>query len=458
MRAILTLALLGCTPPGSGQGENILVIISDDIGADKTGVYSVHEDTYTPTLDGLAAEGMRFTHAYSSPTCSPSRATLLTGRHPSKTGIGRWILPSSEVWDLSLDELTIPEMLGEVGYTSAAVGKWHQVRFSRARPGRHPLRQGFAHHRGSLANPEDSMSGLDGTGYFRWEKNDDGRLSWSTTYMTTDTVDEAIAMVEELPEPWFLWVAMNAAHAPLHVPPDPLNPLGVTEDSSPMALFDADTLAFDMELERLLDSIDPEVREDLTIVYVADNGSWNTIIREPYDRNRGKGSTFELGVNVPMIVTGPHVAEPGSTSEAFVNFADLFPTLAELAGVDTSELEYGKGPRRGERVDLDGESFLRYLDDPMDTGTRAFNFSEAFYPNGPGPYDWRRRTVRSKTHKVRKVVDSDGELLQFFRLGDALYDEGNPLDVALLAGEDLLQYEQLTAELARLETELAFSW
>lgn len=462
--AVIALVALGCTKPHV-PGENVLVIISDDIGEDRTGVYAVEgADTFTPNLDALAAEGVRFTNVYSNPTCSPSRSTLMTGRYATRHGVGRWIFPRTEEYDLNLDELTIPEMLdqhAEGSYTSAAVGKWHMVRFSRANPQRHPLQQGFAHHRGGLANPLDATNDENRPrSYTNWQKNVDGNLSWSETYMTTDTTNEALTMIEELPEPWFLWVAYNAAHTPLHVPPDDLNPMGVTEDSSEYDLYDADTLAWDMELGRLLDGIDPEMREELTIVYLADNGTPDHAIRAPYDSARHKATTYEGGVRVPMIVTGPHVTEPGSVSSALVNFTDLFPTLADIANVDVETLTYTDGARRGEAVELDGFSLLPYLEDPATPSEREFLFTEAFYPNGPGPYEYRRRTVRTATHKLRREEANGGKVFNeyYYRLEDGAIDEGNPISLDTASAEDRAAFDALLAEMDRLAADLSFDW
>ena len=233
--APLLLTLAACSELAPVSGPNILVLISDDIGKDRTGAYALEGETYTPTLAALAEEGMTFHNVYSSPTCSPSRTTLQTGRYGSRTGMGRWIYPDTERWDMHLDEVTIPEMLdeAETTYTKAAVGKWHMVRFTRDEPAMHPLEHGYDYHRGGLANPRDAIQqGNTPRSYYNWEKNVDGQVEWTDTYMTTDTINEAIGMIEELPEPWFLWVAMNAAHTPLHVPPDDLNPMGMTETLS----------------------------------------------------------------------------------------------------------------------------------------------------------------------------------------------------------------------------------
>lgn len=459
---LLILPLVGCSTSAPEPGApNILVIISDDIGADKTGAYGSANTTYTPTLDALAEQGMRFDNAYSNPTCSPSRATLLTGRLATQTGVGRWIFPNTEAWDMQLDELTIPEMLqsADAEYTSAAVGKWHTVTFTREDAPRHPLNQGFAHHRGALANPLDAVQqGNTPRSYVNWEKNVDGEVEWTETYMTTDTVDEAIGMIDDLPEPWFLWVALNAAHAPWHVPPDDLNPLGVTDANTDAERYDADTLAFDMELDRLLESIDPEVREDLTLVYLADNGTPGDVITSPYDPARGKATTYEGGVKVPMIVVSPHVAEPGSRSSALVHFADLFPTVAALADIEIEALRYPSGRREGEALDLYGTSLLPLLADPEERGGRELMFTEAFYPNGPGPYTYRHRAVRSATHKLRRIETEGSVRDLFYDLDAGEYDEGVALSLDGLTTEEQAQYDDLLAEMERLNAELQLTW
>lgn len=466
MRAplIFLVALSACTgtptvtPTG---GPNILVILSDDIGEDKTGAYGPVGETYTPTLDALAADGMVFRNAYSNPTCSPSRASLQTGRHGSRTGMGRWIFPDTETWDLSLDETTLPEMLehADEDYTSAAVGKWHMVRFTRDDPAMHPLNQGFDHHRGSMANPLDAIVQENfPRSYTNWEKNVDGNVEWSDEYMTTDTVNEAIEMLETLPEPWFMWVALNAAHKPWHVPPDHLNVLDVDENSTDYELYDADTKAADMELARLLDAIDPVVREDLTIIYVADNGTPGDAIEAPYDPARGKATVYEGGVRVPFIVSGPMVPEPG-VSDALVHFVDVFPTLAEFVGVDTASLTVESGPSRGEPLQLDGHSLVPLLSDPTAAGPRQMLFTESFYPNGPGPYAWRQRMVRNDTHKLIRDQNANGTYTDsLYALDGAEYSEGSAIVPQDFTTTESAAYDALLAEMERRDAELTFSW
>ena len=132
--AVVDCAQLTAVDAEAAIGGNILLILSDDIGIDKTAAYSAHPDpARTPNLEELACAGVRFDNAYANPVCSPSRAALLTGRHGSRTGIGRWINTRDDTFDLVAAEVTIAEMLAESvqDYTAAAVGKWHLTTFKR---------------------------------------------------------------------------------------------------------------------------------------------------------------------------------------------------------------------------------------------------------------------------------------------------------------------------------------
>ncbi|MEO0606290.1 MAG: sulfatase-like hydrolase/transferase, partial [Myxococcota bacterium] len=278
---LLWIAGLGCRTepaPPSGTPFNLLVVLTDDIGRDLTGAYGA--DVPTPNIDTLAASGVRFTHAYSNPTCSPSRASLLTGRQPSRTQIGQWIAMHGDREGLGRSETTLPELLRDSphGYTSAAVGKWHLHSATTGAVAKAPNTiGGFDHFAGILGNPREAAltrraDDVADRDYFRWEKVVDGEVSWSTTYLTTDTTDEAIASLRTLPEPWFLYVAYSAAHQPWHLPPATLQQTGHPEDAPRVDRMDAMVEAVDTEIGRLLGQLSPEVRERTVIVYASDNG------------------------------------------------------------------------------------------------------------------------------------------------------------------------------------------
>ena len=192
---------------------NILLIIADDVGKDKIGVYQQGDDATrpaTPNIDRLAARGVRFTNAYSYAACSPTRATILTGRYGFRTGVGTVIRYRSDPVGLPQNEISLPEMLelGNAGYDHSHVGKWHLgVRRDHGRID--PLRQGFHWSAGARRLQ----------GYSEWSKLVNGELTHRSGYVTIDTTDDAIARANAMHEPWFLWVAYNAAHKPYHLPP-----------------------------------------------------------------------------------------------------------------------------------------------------------------------------------------------------------------------------------------------
>lgn len=393
------------------ERSNILVILTDDIGMDHTAAWNAHpEPSYTPTLDALTCAGTSFRRAYSHPTCSPSRATLLTGRMPSRYGIGRW-LGDNGIWGLPRDETTLPELLAEHGYSAGLAGKWHLGAASDPDAPRHMLDQGFDYHRGSYSNLMMALgTGHTPRGYRQWERLEDGVPAWTTDYNITVTTDDALTLVELLPEPWFLYVAYNSAHDPLHRPPDHLliDPDAVSEDSEDLELYRAMVTATDLELGRLLTSIDDDVLENTLVIYMADNGTPRWGITAPLDPSRGKGTAYEGGVHVPMIWAGRGVSEHDATSSALVSFADVFPTLAALADIDLATW----APFASDQpLALDGESLTPLLDDPSRDTARTVVLSEAFYPTGPGPYTWTRTTAVSDNWKyvLLEGEDSTGD-------------------------------------------------
>jgi len=414
VRALLpwvTVAVLACTPAGrppaasaarTPRPPNVLILLADDVGVDNIAVYGEAEDAPpTPNIDALAARGVLFRQAHASPMCSPTRAGILTGRYGFRYGIGTRIEPRTDT-DLPPWEVTIPEALragARRRYRTAAVGKWH---LGVARDPQHPLDSGFDSHRGSLYNlahrPLDSGATQ---GFFSYAKAEDGRMVESDTYATTDAVDDALRRIRKMREPWFLYLAFNAAHHPYHVPPAGLHTRDVDERSSEAALFKADVEAMDTEIGRLLDSIDPKVLARTTVVFLGDNGTPPSVKTGSEAGQPGKHSTYDGGVRVPLIVAGPPIRprRRGSETSALVNHTDLFATVMEIAGAHVD-------------VPEDSVSLVPYLRNPARPPLREWVYAEVFAPNGSGPYTEEERMIRDARYKL--IVRAG--------MGEELYD------------------------------------
>lgn len=451
---VLLLLLAACSwlAPVPPDHHNVLVLLIDDIGVDKVGVYGSSYAAHTPHLDELASQGLRFDNAYSAPLCSPARSILLTGRHPRRTGIGTITERDSNATQLSLDATTIPEVLRhatEKTWSDGAVGKWHLAGPKVEDWPDHPNRSGFSWFAGVRGNPEYKV----GRRYFKWTRNLNGELADDDRYLTTGTTDDALLRIEEMAEPWFLYVAYNAAHVPLHDPPAALRPRAVPAPKNKVDQHDAMVAVLDAEIGRLLDSMDPAVRARTTIIALGDNGTSRFGLRNGQGpgRSRIKHSVFEGGVRVPMIVTGPLVANPGTRTAAMVHIADVLPTMAQLAGVPVENDELVLPDRR---VKLDGRSLLPILRGETHQG-HPFIYSETFEPNGPGPYRKDKRGVRDATHKLMVVNGNE----RFFRLDpDGWWEQPRDLLEApdTMSEQDRKQLAALRGELARLKKELVY--
>jgi arylsulfatase A-like enzyme len=345
------------------------------------------------------------------------RAQLLTGRHGFRTGIGSGIGCDGGM-SLRVDlETPLPRALG--GYESAAVGKWHLVGFPSGTI-EHPLQAGFGSYAGSLFNIQEPAALYapceqeQRLSYVNWMKtydaDGDGKLEshCTSTYATTDTTDEAILRVERMREPWFLYVGFNAPHWPLHRPPRKLcAPAERCPDSPCRARSltlagrrNAMVEALDTEIGRLLAEV--RARAPDTFVFVIGDNGTDTVTSEKDEQSQwqggnrtGKGSLFESGVNVPLIVAGPGIA-PGE-SEALISSTDLYATIAELAGA----------PAAAE----DSISFVPILRGSKES-PRASLYAEAFFPNQPNA---RLGQPFAPTHHGRALRDERYKLLHLRR-------------------------------------------
>ena len=173
------------------EKPNILIIIADDLGADKVGAYGAEGAPRTPQLDRLAEDGVLFRTCWGTPLCSSARASLLTGKYPFRTGVFATLMT------LRPEETILPEVLSPLGYRSGLFGKWHVSSFGEELA---PNLAGFDYYSGAL------LAAL--PNYYRFRKTTNGVSEWVNRYETTDVVDDATAWIEEQGEsPWLCCVA-----------------------------------------------------------------------------------------------------------------------------------------------------------------------------------------------------------------------------------------------------------
>lgn len=387
---------------------NLLLVVLDDVGSELLGAYGRDGRASTPTLDGLAARGVRFDVAYALPVCSPTRAALLTGRMPRAFGLGGALHLDRETAQLPRWAVTVAELLrrAPVPYHTAFVGKWHLTPLGQSGVASEPLRHGFDRFVGNLGNLSTEHA-TDGRpqGYTDWERIVDGDVARSKVHATTQTIDDALAVVAQLPEPWLLVVAPHAVHTPWHDPPGtPPDPGGPGRDARRVR---AMLEHVDRELGRLLGGLGDA--GDRTVVFAtSDNGSPDNAGVARFANRPAKSTVWELGVRVPLLVAGPGVAS-GQHTRALGHVVDVAPTMLALAGVAPGS----------SGVPFDGFDLSPVLADPTLPGPRTTVVSEVFVPNGPGPYERWDIAVRDARFKLLRI---EGEPPRLYRLDERLVE------------------------------------
>jgi arylsulfatase A-like enzyme len=388
-------------PVATNGSKNVLLIVGDDIGIDNISSYEAQPNytAQTPTIDSLADNGVLFRNVWANARCSPSRASLLTGRHAFRHGV---TYTGGRIGTLADSEETIAEALSAAGYQTALFGKWHLG----SNPGSYPTDQGFDYYSGGLgASVED---------YFNWTKTQidgqGGTPSESTemNYATQVAAEESLAWINNANGPWFVQVSFNAPHAPFQVPPDgtytSITLSGSVGDlcTGPAArnCYRAAAEAMDFHIDNLLTGLDPAILADTVIIFLGDNGTpGNMIIEEvglPFDQSHGKGTMYEGGIHVPMIVSGG--ANSGvDTGEIgdLVLVQDLFSTILQIANATPSASQ------------IDGQSIIGYFDaDTPEPSSRPILFSD-LYSSADGIDRWAVRGPAAKY--ITRSEDIDGD-------------------------------------------------
>ena len=359
--------------PGDSSLEtapNILLIIADDMGLDACPGYDVGGiKPNMPTLQSLIQSGIRFNNLWSNPTCSPTRASIITGKYGFRTGVSR------VGDDLATTEKSLFSLLDEKTnntYSHAVIGKWHL-----STDVNHTNDMGVGYYAGLLSGAVKS--------YWNWDLTRNGQTTASTQYTTTHFTDLAIDWVSTQTKPWFLWLAYNAPHTPFHLPPDDLHYQGdlpsdeASIEANPLPYYMAMLEALDSELGRLLNTLSEEARANTVVIFIGDNGSPNQVTQE-YNSQRVKGSLYQGGVNVPLIVSGKGVTRMNQTEDALISTTDLFSTIVDLAGTGITQMH-------------DSESFKSLLSSGH-MESREYVYSEIGHADGLSSY-----AIRNSTHK-----------------------------------------------------------
>ncbi len=414
---------------------NVLLIITDDQGYGDLGVHG-NPKIHTPNLDRLARDSVQFQSFYVSPVCSPTRASLMTGRYNYRTGVVDTYLGRSL---MNADEVTLAEILAAAGYRTGIFGKWHLG-------DNYPLRamdQGFQEssvlNGGGIGQPSDPVGG---ESYFDPLLRCNGVWVKTKGYVSDVITDAALKFIgENRDRPFFAYLAFNAPHTPLEVPERyhaKYKQMDLRREDFPGVKevgghpipqnFDPDTTAkiygmvenIDDNLGRLLRGLDQFKLSDKTVViFLTDNGPQQP--RYNAGMFQRKGSTHEGGIRVPFFVRWPGRFDAGRKIDRIAAHLDVTPTLLDVCGV-----------AKPSRVKFDGVSLLPLLKgERVDWPDRMLFFQ---WHRGDAPELYRAFAARGELYKLVQPAErpgqNDGAWNPVFKLYDMQHDPLETRDLA----------------------------
>ena len=346
MKILISVLLLLCLASpllAEDRPPNFIVIFCDDLGYGDLGCFG-HPTIATPHLDQMAAEGQKWTQFYvAAPVCTPSRAGLMTGRLPIRSGLcsaKRRVLFPNSAGGLPASEITIPELLKKAGYATGMVGKWHLGHLPEYLPHRHGFDQWFG-------VPYSNDMDRNNKGPKGWDAFLEPKFEyWDVPLHRNDEVierptdqrtitqrygDEAVRFIDaHKDEPFFLYLAHSMPHVPLFRS-DPF------VDRSERGFYGDVIEEIDASVGKVLDAVRQRgLSENTIVIFSSDNGPWleyGDMGGSAGLLRAGKGTTFEGGMRVPTIVWWPGSAAPGVVTDPGATL-DLLPTFCALAGVD----------------------------------------------------------------------------------------------------------------------------
>ena len=343
---------------------NFVLFVADDAGWHDVGYHG--SEIKTPNIDKLANSGVELNQFYVYPTCSPSRAALLTGKYASRFGIGEPIAMKSEQV-LPTNVKTLPEALKQVGYQTALTGKWHLGLSLESGPGHY----GFDYTYGYLHGQIDQYTHRYKNGNRTWYRgNEFIDEKGHATDLITNEVINYITKVREKSSPFFIYVAYSVPHYPLQEEDKWIEPYKNINDADSRKLFDASMAHMDFSIGRIIQTLEDEkLLENTIAIFISDNGGQESWYPEKeskiklYDGKFGpypklgdnsplkgyKAELYEGGIRVPAIIFWKNHLKHNKV-EQLIKVTDLFPTLTSL--VDSSLTQ---------SLDLDGENMWDFI-------------------------------------------------------------------------------------------------
>lgn len=406
-------------PALAGARPNIIVLITDDQGY---GDLSCHGNPIlkTPHLDRLHDEGVRFTDFRVSPTCSPTRSALMTGRHEFRNGVTHTI---QERERLRLDATTLAQVLHAAGYTTGIFGKWHLGDEAEYQPDRRGFDEVFIHGAGGIGQSYPGSCGdAPGNRYFDPAILHNGRFEKTQGYCTDVFFGQAIRWIDQVrggPRPFFAYVATNAPHAPLDCPEEYIARYADRVPDN-VARFYGMIANIDDNVGRLLAKLDEwQLANDTLFIFLNDNGGTAGVKLFNAGMQTGKGTAYNGGTRAASFWRWPGTLAPAD-SDRLTAHLDIFPTLAELAGAELSEEV---------RRQVEGRSLVPLLKNPRaDWPERTLVTHLGRWPRG------QQQAFKYKQCSVRRgpylLVSGAGKGPQRWELYDVVSDPGETRDLS----------------------------
>jgi arylsulfatase A len=306
---------------------NVVILLADDLGYKDVGCYG--GPVQTPAIDQLAKDGVRFTDFYSGcAVCSPSRATLLTGRHHIRTGVYSWIHDDGQNSHLLLSERTIAEILKDRGYSTAHIGKWHLGLPTKNRSKPTPSHHGFDYWFTTWNNASPSHKNPNN---FIRNGQAVGPLEGYSCQLVADEAIDWLDNHRHPKAPFFLNLWFHEPHAPIAAPDEIVSTYGELKDKA--AIYSGTIDNTDRAISRIVEKLQTMgVRENTLIIYASDNGSYRD---DRVGNLRGKkGSNWDGGIRVPGIFSWPALIPKNRVEKQPAGLVDVLPTLCGLLNLE----------------------------------------------------------------------------------------------------------------------------